>query len=183
MLHAQQEHRKNQAASCVHPAWEQSGRMTVGSLRTSTFCLTLYSTVSTNEPKRPFTALKPSARPNHPLRKFKFTYYADKCPSPVVCDECGHPNFWRAQRRTPKLNDIFLPSSSTALLKGERKCNNVRHETSGNWKWTRDAACFQMYQQQCLRGRQERPLQITLAQLCCILNEVIPLCIDINIFN
>ena len=85
------------------------------------FCLTLYGTVSTNEPKRPFTALKPSARHNHPLRRFKFTCYVDKCPSPVVCVECGHPNFWRFQRWTPKLNVIFLPSSNTVLLKGERK--------------------------------------------------------------
>jgi hypothetical protein len=28
---------KNQAAPCVHTAWEQSGGMTVGSLKTSTF--------------------------------------------------------------------------------------------------------------------------------------------------
>jgi hypothetical protein len=115
--------------------------------------------------QHPFTALKPSAHHNHPMRKFKSTYCADKCPSPVVCDECGHPNFWKAQGRIPKLNVTFLPSSSTALLKGERKCSNVRHETSGNWKQTKETACFKMYQQQCRRGREERPVQITGAQL------------------
>ena len=94
--------------------------------------------------------------------------YVRLCPSPVVCDEHGHPNFWRLRRRTPKLNVIFLPSSSMALLKGERKCSNVRHETSGNWKETKDTACFKMYQQQYRRGREERPVQITGAQLCCI---------------
>lgn len=57
------------------------------------YCFTLYGTVSTNGPKRPITALKSSARHNHSLRKFKFTYYADICPSPVVRDECGHPTF------------------------------------------------------------------------------------------